>query len=148
MTKRLTVFDTIGGLEAMQVVHQCFYDKVYVHPWLKLFFVGHAQQAIERRQTSFMAEKMGGPVEYMGKQPQMAHRQMYITEELFALRQSLLSTALVETGIEESLRQRWLRIDAAFKNTVVKPSIKVFYQQTWKYEKRIIIPRPRNCNDV
>lgn len=137
-----SLFDAVGGLETLQGVHKIFYDKVYAHPWLKQFFSGHEQSAIENRQTSFMAEKMGGPVEYWGKHPKMAHRAMYITEELFDLRQDLLKQSLIEYGLEPELINRWLKLDGAFKNAIVKDSIASFYKTTWKHEKRKIIPKP------
>lgn len=141
ISKKLSLFDELGGLAKLQKVHKIFYDKLYAHPWLKHFFAGHNQQAIEDRQTAFMAEKMGGVVAYWGKQPKMAHRQMYITAELFDLRHDLLRESLEEAGVSSDLAKRWLKIDYAFKRQIVKDSIEAFYKTTWNYEKRVIIPR-------
>lgn len=142
-----TLYDEVGGMQTLERVHKMFYDKVYAHPWLKLFFFGHSQESIEHRQTTFMAQKMGGAVEYWGKNPKMAHRAMYITEELFAIRENLLRQALVEYGLSNELIERWLRIDSAFKKMIVKDSIETFYKTTWKHEKRKIFPRPKNYRD-
>lgn len=137
---KLTLFDAIGGLPTLQKVHKIFYDKVYAHPWLGKFFIGHNQEAIENRQTAFMAVKMGGDINYMGKEPKMAHRAMYITQELFDLRTELLRESLTEAGLPEDLIERWIKIDNAFKKQIVKDSIEDFYKTTWKHEKRKIIP--------
>jgi len=137
-----TLFEQVGGLPVLERVHKLFYDKVYTHEWLGQFFIGHDQASIERRQTLFMAEKMGADIDYWGKQPQMAHRQLYITRELFDLRHELLAESLHEAGIDEGLIDRWLEIDNAFIPVVVKDSIESFYRTTFPYEKRIIIPRP------
>ena len=139
-----SLFDEVGGLATLQKVHKVFYDKIYTHPWLKHFFVGHNQQAIEDRQTQFMAEKMGGNIQYWGKDPKMAHRQMYITRELFDIRHQLLKESLTEVDVPELLAQRWLKIDYAFRRKVVKDSIESFYHETWNYEKRIIVPKSRS----
>jgi hemoglobin len=133
----------VGGLPVLQQVHRIFYDKIYAHPWLKHFFAGHDQQAIEARQSAFMAVKMGGKVTYWGKQPKMAHRHLYITEEQFDIRHELLRQSLMEAGVSLPLAQRWLRIDAAFKRQIVKESIASFYRQSWKYERRVIVPKSR-----
>jgi hemoglobin len=146
-SEKTTLFDEVGGLGTLRKVHKVFYDKVYAHPWLKHFFVGHNQQAIEDRQTSFMAQKMGGDVEYWGKEPKMAHRQMYITQELFDVRHQLLKQSLAEVGVPKALSKRWLKIDYAFRRKVVKDSIESFYRETWKYEKRIIVPKSL-CRDL
>ena len=128
----------------MRKVHKIFYDKIYAHPWIGKFFAGHNQEAIEARQTKFMAEKMGGDVNYHGKDMKMAHRQMFITQELFELRSQLLRQSLHEAGVPDKLAKRWLKIDRAFSRQIVKDSIASFYAWTWKYEKRVIIPRPQD----
>lgn len=142
-----TLFDAIGGLPTLERVHKIFYDKVYAHEWLGRFFAGHSQEAIEYRQTAFMAERMHGPVEYWGKGMQYAHEAMYITPELFDLRHALLADSLREAGVEADLRERWLRIDSAFKKQIVKDSIESFYSVTWPYRKRVIIPKPDQLSD-
>ena len=128
----------------LEHVHKIFYDKVYAHPWLGQFFAGHDQSSIERRQTLFMAEKMGGDVTYYGKGMKMAHRAMYITQELFEIRKGLLTESLVEAGVADELIQRWLKIDSAFQRQIIKDSIEDFYSETWRFEKRVIIPKPQD----
>lgn len=143
MKRKETLLDSIGGLPTLEKVHKIFYDKIYAHPWIGRFFARHDQASIERRQTRFMAEKMGGDVPYFGKEMKMAHRYMFITEELFELRSQLLRESLEEAGIPPVLAKRWLKIDSAFRRQVVKESIESFYSWTWKYEKRVIIPKPK-----
>jgi hemoglobin len=137
-----TLFDAVGGLTTLQKVHRIFYDKVYAHPWIGQYFIGHDQEAIENRQTSFMAEKMGGTVEYMGKDIGMVHEAMYITDELFDLRKKLLEESLREAGLKEMLRERWLKIDSAFMKKIVKGSLVSFMNKRWPYKKHIVIPKP------
>lgn len=137
-----TLYQAIGGLPTLQKAHKIFYDKIYVHDWLKQFFEGHEQKAIEDRQTSFMAEKMGGPDPYPGKEIKMVHETMYITQELFDIRHALLEESLKEAGVAEKLRERWLRIDNAFMQQIIKDSIESMYNNDWKYKKPIIIPEP------
>jgi len=136
-----SLLELLGGIETLRTVHKSFYDKIYVHPWLKLFFEGHDQQSIEDRQTSFMARKMGGDVTYYGKEPKMAHRAMFITDEIFDLRQSLLAQSLIEVNVPDDLAERWLKIDSAFRKSIVKNSIESFYSTSWQYKQRIIIPK-------
>jgi len=142
MTKKESLFDAIGGLATLQNVHKIFYDKVYVHPWLGKFFAGHDQTSIETRQTQFMAEKMGSDKPYFGKEMKMAHRAMYVTPELFEIRRELLRESINQAGVPDELAERWLKIDSAFYRQIVKDSIESFYSTSWKYEKRVIIPKP------
>jgi len=139
-----TLYDAVGGLPTLQKVHRIFYDKIYVHPWLKQFFAGHSQQAIEDRQTSFMGEKMGGP-KYLGKPLQQVHENMYITRELYELRHQILKDSLHEAGVPEDLATRWLKIDNAFVRQITKDSIESFYRDYhFTYKRRVIIPRSRS----
>jgi len=137
-----TLFVALGGLPTLQKAHKIFYDKIYAHDWLRQFFAGHDQKAIEDRQTRFMAEKMGSTDLYPGKEIKMVHETMYITRELFDIRHDLLEESLIEAGVEDELRDRWLRIDSAFMQQIIKNSIESMYNNDWKYKKPIIIPKP------
>jgi len=137
-----SLFDAIGGLEVMQKVHTTFYDKVYAHPWLGKFFEGHEQAAIELRQTQFMAEKFGSGTTYPGRDLELAHRRMYLTEELLELRQDLLREALEEEKVPEHLIKRWLKIDKAFWSKVKNDSFESFQDIDLKYQKPLTIVKP------
>jgi len=137
-----SLYDAVGGLPTLEKVHKIFYDKIYVHPWLKQFFASHDQQAIEGRQTSFLGEKMGGP-KYLGKPLEQVHENMYITSELFELRQKILKASLQEAEVSEELATRWLKIDNAFSGKITKKSVESFYRDYhFTFKQRIIIPKP------
>ena len=115
-----TLFDRVGGRPVLQRVHKVFYDKIYAHPWLKQFFADIDQKTIEDQQTDFMISNMGGGKIYSGALPKNAHRHMFVSHELFDLRQVLLRESLLESGVPEDLAERWLRIDEAFRKSIVK----------------------------
>ncbi len=139
-----TLFDKLGGIETLERVHKRFYDKIYVHPWLKYFFEGHEQAAIELRQTQFMAEKFGADIRYPGMALELAHRRMFISEELLTLRRELLRESLEEEHVPESLIARWLKIDGAFWKDIRKDSLAAFSEIDLKYEKPLIVPKPES----
>ncbi len=140
--KKQSLFDAIGGLTVMERVHKTFYDKVYAHAWLGQFFAGHDQSAIELRQTQFMAEKMGSKSAYPGRELPLAHRRMYITEELLELRRGLLRETLEEEGLSEPLIRRWLKIDGAFWGKIKNNSLDEFHKVDFKYEQPFIVEKP------
>ena len=72
----------------------------------------------------------------------MVHETMYITRELFDIRHALLDDSLKEAGVEELMRERWLRIDSAFMQQIIKDSVESMHNNDWKYKKPIIIPNP------
>ncbi len=137
-----SLYESVGGLATLEKVHKIFYDKIYAHPWLKQFFSGHSQEAIEGRQTSFMGEKMGGP-KYLGKPLKQVHENMYITPELYKLRHEILKESLIEAGVAQEAVMRWLKIDDAFMKQIAKKSVESFYRDFhFSFKQRIIIPKP------
>lgn len=140
-TVKTKLFYDLNGFDTLRKAHKIFYDKVYAHPWLSPYFKGHEQSFIEEQQTKFMAEKFGGPREFLGKEPKYAHEHMYITEELFEVRQQLLRESLEEAGITEDLIERWLKIDSAFKKAVSNDDIDAFHA-LYTFKERIIIENP------
>jgi len=142
MMKKTCLFDAVGGLATLERVHKTFYDKVYAHAWLGQFFAGHDQNAIELRQTQFMAEKMGSKSIYPGRELPLAHRRMYITEELLELRRGLLRETLEKEGLSDDLIRRWLKIDGAFWGKIKNKSRQEFDGVDLKYELPLIVEKP------
>lgn len=119
----LSLFDAVGGYDKLKEVHKIFYDKLYEHPWLKHFFLDIDQEQIENQQTDFIAQAMGGPQKFCGRLPIPAHKHMNITEEMFDVRHRILEDSLIEAKVDEASRLRWLKIDASFRNGIVKKSL-------------------------
>lgn len=117
------LFDAIGGRPVLEKVHKLFYDKLYEHPWLKRFFKDVPQKTIESQQTDFMVSNMGGGKIYCGGFPKNVHKRMYITEELFDLRTKILKECILECDVPDDLAERWISIDGAFKNSLVKKNV-------------------------
>ena len=116
-------FSDLGGKKKLQQIAKIFYDKIYEHPWIGKFFMDIDQETIESQQVNFMMGNLGGPKLYSGRLPEAAHKNMYITEELFKLREKLLIEAFDEAHACEELRARWLKIDNAFKQSIIKLSV-------------------------
>ncbi|OIO72051.1 MAG: group 1 truncated hemoglobin [Zetaproteobacteria bacterium CG_4_9_14_3_um_filter_49_83] len=144
MNSKPTLFEQLGGLSTLERVHKRFYDAIYAHPWLGRFFESHTQQAIELRQSQFMAEKFGADIRYPGMALELAHRRMFIPEELLQLRQSILRNALQEERIPEALIRRWLKIDHAFWKQIRNDSPDQFNSIDLKYERPFIVENPEN----
>jgi hemoglobin len=119
---RISTFDQVGGMPTLVRVHRRFYAKVFAHPWLRQYFQHVARDRLESQQSDFMAAALGGPDRYAGMMPKHAHRHMYITEELFAVRHELLRQALVECQVSRDGAEKWLKIDAAFGRSLIKRS--------------------------
>lgn len=116
-------FKEMGGRPILQVINTLFYDKVYAHPWLGLYFKDVPQKIIEEQQVDFMTATLGGGMVYLGKLPVPAHKHMFITEELFDIRQDLLKQAFVEAKAPPILVEKLLKVDEAFRDRLTKSSL-------------------------
>jgi hemoglobin len=95
-----------------------FYELVYADEWLKHVFTVD-QKVITSQQVDFMVGALGGEKRYGGKSPADAHPHIFITEEMWERRESLLNDAMTRVGAPLELRSRWFKIDLAFKKHIV-----------------------------
>lgn len=138
-----SLFERIGGRPTLERVHKIFYDKLYAHPWLKGFFEGIDQTKIENQQSDFIAQVTGGPKMFGGRLPHHAHAHIFVTEELFTIRNGLLEESLIEADVAQPERDEWLMIDRAFKRAIVKQSPEVCVKR-FVDEDIVVIEKPLN----
>ncbi len=115
-------FESMGGRALLIQINKIFYDKVYKHPWLKLYFLDIPQQHIEDQQVDFMQKVLGGTNVYVGKSPAVTHNHMFIPNELFDIRKQLLQEAFDETNASAELVEKWLSLDESFRRLIVNKS--------------------------
>ncbi len=123
MMSKQEAFEKMGGRDALIRINKIFYDKVYEHPWLKLYFEAVPQEHIEGQQVDFMQRALGGENLYVGKTPPNAHGHVFITNELFDLRTDLLVASFEEANTHPELIRRWLALDETFRSRLVKTAI-------------------------
>ena len=70
-----------------------------------------------------MVGAFGGPNAYMGDTPAFVHMHMYITDEMADLREEILKKTILDEGLDEPIADRWLEVDNAFREGIVKKSI-------------------------
>jgi len=119
----MSVYSDLVNKEIIFKVNEKFYELVYDHPWLSKFFQHTDQEFITKQQTDFVTGALGGPKNYSGRLVKDAHTHILVTDELFELRKSLLVKAMEEVNAPQELREAWLKIDDAFKATILKKSV-------------------------
>lgn len=147
MSESNSLFERIGGTPFLQRVAKRFYDKVYSHPWLKLFFKNTEQKVIESQQVDFMTGALGGPRVYSGRMPADAHPHLHVTQELFDLREQLLLEALQEEHASEELIERWKKIEHAFKRHIIKNSPSEC-EKRWATDEILDFPNPDETAEI
>lgn len=99
--KQETLFDRIGGDQAIaELIHQ-FYDRVVADPELKPFFTHSSMEKIRRMQREFFSAALDGPISYTGKPLGHVHHGRGITKHHFALYVGHLILTLEGLGINE-----------------------------------------------
>lgn len=69
-----SIFERIGGFEAILAAVDIFYDKVTADDSLAHFFTSLDMEAQQQKMVSFMAWAFGGPEEYKGRDLREAHK--------------------------------------------------------------------------
>ena len=65
--KQKTLFERVGGHQAIAQFIDQFYDRVVADPELKPFFKNASMQKIRRMQREFFSAALDGPITYTGK---------------------------------------------------------------------------------
>ena len=75
-----TIYEQIGGRDAVEAVVDDFYDRVLSDDRLAGFFEGMDMQELRAHQVQFISSVAGGPVEYTGGDMREAHAHLDIDD--------------------------------------------------------------------
>ena len=95
----VTIYDKIGGHEAIEVVVEDFYVRVLTDDQLAGFFAGTNMNRLKGKQAEFLAAALGGPEPYAGAPMKQVHQGRGITMHHFSLVAGHLADALVAAGV-------------------------------------------------
>jgi hemoglobin len=96
-----SVYDEIGGREAVDAVVSDFYDRVLADEQLASFFKGFDMAELHTHQVQFISSVAGGPVSYTGSEMREAHAHLDIEKEDFDAVAAYLDGALRENGVRD-----------------------------------------------
>lgn len=96
-----SIYERIGGQEALIVVVDDFYDRVLADPELAGFFRGTNTPRLKGMQVEFFAAALGGPDVYRGQSMKDVHRGRGIGQQHFELVAEHLTGALTAAGVPE-----------------------------------------------
>ncbi|MGD9694861.1 MAG: group 1 truncated hemoglobin [Thermoleophilia bacterium] len=78
-----SIYDEIGGAEAVRAAVDDFYVRVLGDPTLEGYFEGRDINRLKSHQRAFIAAAVGGPEIYAGRSMKEAHAGLDITSEAF-----------------------------------------------------------------
>jgi len=94
-----TIYDRIGGHEAIEVVVEDFYLRVLADDQLSGFFTGTNMNRLKGKQVEFFAAALAGPEPYTGAPMRQVHQGRGITMHHFSLVAGHLADALAAAGV-------------------------------------------------
>ena len=96
-----SIYDQIGGVEALEIVVEDFYRRVLADDELAGFFTGTNMARLKGKQVEFFAAALGGPLEYTGAPMRQVHQGRGITLHHFNLVAGHLADSLRDAGVPE-----------------------------------------------
>jgi len=118
-----SLFERIGGLEAIMAAADLFYEKVMRDPLLARFFQGIDMKRQNRKMVAFMTWAFDGPTEYKGRDLRTAHRDLVkshgLNDSHFDAVAIHLSETLKELGVAPALIDEALAIVATTRDEVL-----------------------------
>lgn len=114
-----SIYDLIGGQEAVVAVVDDFYGRVLADEQLAGFFAGTAMPRLRGKQVEFFCAALGGPEPYRGRSMREVHRGRGIGQVHFDLVVKHLSEALAEAGVPDPTIGAILAAIAPLQNDIV-----------------------------
>ena len=103
-----SIYDQIGGHEALEVVVADFYDRVLANDQLAGFFTGTNMSRLKSRQIEFFSAALGGPEPYTGAPMRQVHQGRGITVHHFNLVAGHLTASLRKAGVPQETPEQIL----------------------------------------
>jgi len=82
MTADETLYERLGGREAIRAVVDDFYARLLADDELGPFFADTDMESLKEHQTDYLCEAAGGPAEYTGPDIRAAHLHVPFTDAL------------------------------------------------------------------
>ena len=119
MTDSPTLYERLGGAEAVEAVVDRFYERVLDDDHLAGYFEGVDMERQRDHQAAFLAAATGGPDEYEGSDMRRAHAHLELTDDDFAAVADHLDATLREFEVDEADREAVLETVASLKADVL-----------------------------
>jgi hemoglobin len=117
-----SLFERIGGEEAVMAAVDLFYQKVLADELTRPFFAGLDMAAQTRKQVAFMAWAFGAPEEYKGRDLRTAHAGLVargLSDAHFDAVAGHLQATLEELGVTKDLIGEALAIVGSVRKEVL-----------------------------
>lgn len=101
LSEPTSIYDEIGGHQALEIVIDDFYTRVLADDELSGFFSGTNMNRLKGKQVEFFAAALGGPEPYTGAPMKRVHQGRGIMMHHFGLVAGHLKDSLSTAGVPE-----------------------------------------------
>ena len=119
-----SLYEQIGGHDALEVVVEDFYCRVLDDDHLAGFYAGSSMKYVKARQVEFLSAVLGGPGPYTGTPMRQVHEGRGITMHHFAMVTAHLADSLCAAGLHPDTITEILRAIAPLAGEVASEDIK------------------------
>ncbi len=119
MIAEKTLFEKIGGMNAVNAAVDIFYKKVLDDNTINHFFVKTDMKSQASKQKAFLAYVFGAPLSYTGKNMRDAHASMNLTEGHFNAVAKHLEATLKQLNVGQDLIHEVMIIVGSAKDDVL-----------------------------
>lgn len=96
-----TLYDKLGGQQAIEQVVDDFYNRVLADDTVNHFFTHTDMKKQRRHQTAFISYALGGSRQYTGRSMEKAHEGLNLAPEHFDAIAKHLGEALAVNGVSQ-----------------------------------------------
>jgi two-component system chemotaxis sensor kinase CheA len=114
-----SIYDRLGGAEAIKATVEKFYQRVLDDPQLQPFFANTDMDSLKAQQVRFFTQALGGPAEYKGRSMKEAHAPLAIEQRHFDLVAGHLMAALVSLSVPKPLMDDVVAVVAPLASEIV-----------------------------
>jgi hemoglobin len=119
-----SLYEQIGGHDALEVVVEDFYCRVLDDDHLAAFYAGSNMKCVKARQVEFLSALLGGPGPYSGTPIRQVHEGRGITMHHFAMVAAHLADSLCAAGLHPDTITEILRAIAPLAGEVASEDVK------------------------
>jgi hemoglobin len=114
-----SLLDELGGVTGLRATVDDLYRRLLADPELAPYFAGTDLQRIRAHMTDFLVAVVDGPDAYEGRDLEVAHAHLWITDAAFDATASHLLDALEQRQVRSALLDSVLDRVAPFRDAVV-----------------------------
>ena len=120
----VSLYDKVGGHDALEVIVEDFYCRVLDDELLSSFYAGADMRRVKARQVEFLSSLLSGSLSYTGMSMRQAHEGRGISMHHFAMVAAHLADSLCAAGLHPDTITEVLHLVAPLAGEIASENTK------------------------